>query len=536
MRIAIQAPGATKASRRIVALASSREHRSALSTLSVAAVLYMAVLAPRVFAQVENFRITEVDAAADQVEVTNTGAAHTTVVARPFCHRFDYLSNVPAATSFGPGEALLFTVTGLDDTDSDLWLYVAAPFIDPANIIHGLKYGPETNVGRTGLAATVGLWPDTSAAVPSPPAGTTLAWDGFGFAPADWYIDETPSLGAADVTAPGTVASTLAFPAGTQDFESVQLGDEVIAIDGWTITNTSTTTGIFTARVVSDLLGTVGPRPGSSSARWLRIRDQDDGDVQNRFYTVPIVTPDPRNYRWSFFVNLEEEPPDGAVTMPRLMVQHRDGAFVSAWGIEFTAAGANLIVTDLGGTPASAALYALAAPTGIGDWVGLELAVDLDAQTVAASVNGEAPVSLPIDLAPGADPQEFRFCYRGEGAGNVNTMLLDDVSVEVTPLIAVEPAPAPAAVLELAAPAPNPTAARTTFELELPLAAAARLAVYDVRGRQVAVVAERRFAAGRHAIAWDGRDLAGHAVAAGVYFARLVTPGATRVRKLLIVP
>jgi len=55
--------------------------------------------------------------------------------------------------------------------------------------------------------------------------------------------------------------------------------------------------------------------------------------------------------------------------------------------------------------------------------------------TVSATVNDEAPVSLPINLSATADRRQFRFCYRGEGTGNINKMLIDDVSVAVNQVI-----------------------------------------------------------------------------------------------------
>jgi hypothetical protein len=48
---------------------------------------------------------------------------------------------------------------------------------------------------------------------------------------------------------------------------------------------------------------------------------------------------------------------------------------------------------------------------------------------VSARVNDGPPVSLPISLT--GDKEVFRFCYRGEGAGNQGVMLVDDVSVAV---------------------------------------------------------------------------------------------------------
>lgn len=75
-------------------------------------------------AGIADLRITEVDPATGEVEVTHTAStAFTTSSALPFCHRLNYSSVVPANTTFGPGESRSFVVAGLNRLDSDLWLY-----------------------------------------------------------------------------------------------------------------------------------------------------------------------------------------------------------------------------------------------------------------------------------------------------------------------------------------------------------------------------------------------------------------------------
>jgi hypothetical protein len=220
------------------------------------------------------------------------------------------------------------------------------------------------------------------------------------------------------------------FPAGTQDFEAMQVGDSVTTLFDWLLVNTSSPSSLFTVQAADDVLGSVTPR--GSSTKWLRVTDSDSTDVQNRFYSTPVNSLTESNYTWTFYVNLETTPPGGASTKPKLTIQHFDtSAFANAWGIEFTSTGANLIVLGIGGTPATTALYPLSSPTGLGDWVKLTLSVDFSAATVSAAANDGSAVSLPINLAGTADKKLFRFCYRGEGAGNAVTMLVDDVSVVV---------------------------------------------------------------------------------------------------------
>ncbi|MDT0630915.1 hypothetical protein [Rubrivirga litoralis] len=81
--------------------------------------------------------------------------------------------------------------------------------------------------------------------------------------------------------------------------------------------------------------------------------------------------------------------------------------------------------------------------------------------------------------------------------------------------VAGEPAPA-AAVLRLFPAAPNPATGRSRLRFEIATPGDARLAVYDVLGREVAVLVDRALGAGRHEAMLDAR-----ALPAGLYLARL---------------
>ncbi len=78
-------------------------------------------------------------------------------------------------------------------------------------------------------------------------------------------------------------------------------------------------------------------------------------------------------------------------------------------------------------------------------------------------------------------------------------------------------------------------ASTVTFEIGLSAAGHARLAVYDVAGRRVRVVADRALASGRTKVAWDGRDASGASVPSGVYFARLTGAFQSRVARVPLV-
>jgi len=87
--------------------------------------------------------------------------------------------------------------------------------------------------------------------------------------------------------------------------------------------------------------------------------------------------------------------------------------------------------------------------------------------------------------------------------------------------------------LELRSGVPNPFDGSTRIGFALARSESVRLAVYDVSGREVAVLHDGRREAGSHEVTWDGQDQRGRRVAAGVYFVRLSTESATAVRKVI---
>ena len=76
---------------------------------------------------------------------------------------------------------------------------------------------------------------------------------------------------------------------------------------------------------------------------------------------------------------------------------------------------------------------------------------------------------------------------------------------------------------------PNPFNPSTRLEFDLPRAGHATLAVYDVTGRQVAVLVDETLTAGHHARTFDGSGLA-----SGLYFARLQSGALQHTQKLVL--
>lgn len=120
--------------------------------------------------------------------------------------------------------------------------------------------------------------------------------------------------------------------------------------------------------------------------------------------------------------------------------------------------------------------------------------------------------------------------------GTVNQWCLTLAGVADTSLtVGVDPS-ALAPAFEFAPVWPNPVHGGTaSLSFALPVSGNARVAIYDVSGRQVRIVADREFTAGRYVLAWDGGDEHGNRLKPGVYLARLSTAGQTVNRRFVVV-
>jgi hypothetical protein len=82
--------------------------------------------------------------------------------------------------------------------------------------------------------------------------------------------------------------------------------------------------------------------------------------------------------------------------------------------------------------------------------------------------------------------------------------------------------------------APNPFEALTRLAYSLPERGHVRLAVYDVAGRQVAVLRDGEEDAGPHMVNWDGRGARGTRLPAGAYFVQLTFRDHKEARKIVL--
>ena len=81
---------------------------------------------------------------------------------------------------------------------------------------------------------------------------------------------------------------------------------------------------------------------------------------------------------------------------------------------------------------------------------------------------------------------------------------------------------------------PNPFNPQTTIKFVLDSPQRVEIAVYDVSGRLLSVLANRNFTADSQSVVWNGTDSMGFAVPSGTYLVRLSTESTTESRKVML--
>jgi hypothetical protein len=82
---------------------------------------------------------------------------------------------------------------------------------------------------------------------------------------------------------------------------------------------------------------------------------------------------------------------------------------------------------------------------------------------------------------------------------------------------------------------PNPFNPQTTIVVSLPRGGKTRVAVFDLAGRQVAVLLDRDLVAGEHRLNWRGRDAMGREMPSGAYFVKVATSEGVLSHKVTLV-
>jgi hypothetical protein len=81
---------------------------------------------------------------------------------------------------------------------------------------------------------------------------------------------------------------------------------------------------------------------------------------------------------------------------------------------------------------------------------------------------------------------------------------------------------------------PNPFNPSTSLKYQLAKATTVTIKVYNMLGKEVKTLVDKRQAAGTYTIQWDGTSDPGRNVASGIYFCKMVTPEYTRTHKMML--
>jgi Zn-dependent metalloprotease len=186
---------------------------------------------------------------------------------------------------------------------------------------------------------------------------------------------------------------------------------------------------------------------------------------------------------------------------------------------------------DTGATPGTDFWVVDASNDSGTNWVNVENTNLSDASWMPVEVD----LNTLFAGAPGL--VKFRFVASDLAEGSLVEAGLDEfmIMVDYTSDAAEDESAGSLARFHLAPARPNPFGEGTDLVFDLPAPATVTLRIYDVAGRVVRTLADQvPFEGGSHVLHWDGRDQTGRESVAGVYYLRLLTPGFSASRKLVL--
>jgi len=141
-----------------------------------------------------------------------------------------------------------------------------------------------------------------------------------------------------------------------------------------------------------------------------------------------------------------------------------------------------------------------------------------------------------ITLGPSHWEHASDIVLLGANGATAGTSIQFSYKVEYQPSTAIAAGATTPERAELGRNVPNPFNPSTTIPVLLDWGQPVTLVVYDMMGRPVRTLVRGDYLGpGEHRFTWDGRDEHGKPATSGVYFARLVTPAADLVRRMVLV-
>lgn len=116
-------------------------------------------------------------------------------------------------------------------------------------------------------------------------------------------------------------------------------------------------------------------------------------------------------------------------------------------------------------------------------------------------------------------------CQINTGSASCGNILLSDIVSGIPDY----------AELSMLSAYPNPFNPQVEIRFELPREQQTEVAVYDLSGHLIAVLADQPYPAGAHTLSWSGRNALGASVPSGVYFILLKSKTVQQVKKVMLV-
>ena len=163
------------------------------------------------------------------------------------------------------------------------------------------------------------------------------------------------------------------------------------------------------------------------------------------------------------------------------------------------------------------------------DWATIAYNSEDGAQVWEKRFDGPTSQSdEPSHMVANAEGEVFVTGY-GYGVGTNKDMFTVCYQVDTTSAVDETPA-----VASISRAWPNPFNPRVNFSFELPRQAQTNLTIFDLRGRQIKTLVDGSLSEGTHSASWDGRDLNGRSMPAGVYLATMRSEDVHNTQKIVL--
>tara|TARA_Y100000766_G_scaffold31479_1_gene21910 strand:- start:153 stop:1031 length:879 start_codon:yes stop_codon:yes gene_type:complete len=173
-----------------------------------------------------------------------------------------------------------------------------------------------------------------------------------------------------------------------------------------------------------------------------------------------------------------------------------------------------------------------------GQIVGATRISDLSSPVVISAWGGYHEYGIDLDGYMVGDEIDLRLYSLDKGEELFVGMELDNSQYGVGPLssgkVSVTDMLAVPEEFILSQNYPNPFNPSTTISFSVPAEGNVVVSIYDITGRLVSTLVNENMSSGYHSVVWDGADMTGESVSAGLYIYSLQAEGVSLTRKMVL--